>query len=58
MGVEEIGAEQGAGNVGQDKLVVEGDVGKIEVSGRRAVSLDPRPVGGAEGTRALRCKSV
>ena len=29
VGVKEIGAEQGARNVGQDELVAEGDVGKI-----------------------------
>ena len=29
VGVEEIGAKQGASDVGQDELVTEGDVGKI-----------------------------
>ena len=33
VGVEEIGAEQWSSNIGQDELVGEGDVGKIEMPG-------------------------
>ena len=33
VGGEKIGAEEGPGNVGQDELVGEGDVGENEVAG-------------------------
>ena len=45
VGVEKIGAEEWSSHIGQNELVLEGD------AGRRAVRPDPRPVGGAEGTR-------
>ena len=53
VGVEEVGAEEGPSNVGQDELVNEGDAGENEVSGGRAERPDPGPVGGEEGARAL-----
>ena len=53
VGVEKVGAEKWSSHIGQDELVFEVASGKIEVSGGRTISHNPRPVGGAEGTRAL-----
>ena len=53
VGVEKVGAEKWSSHIGQDELVFEVCPGEVEMSGGRTIRHDSRPVGGAEGTRAL-----
>ena len=58
MCIKEIGAEGWSGHISQDELVLEIGPGEIEMAGRRSIRHNPRPVGGAEGTRALGGESI